>query len=292
MVTSLQEAVELEAAFDHARGGRWTSLRGGDREWLWRREAACRASARPGDPFVDAGGLEECIPTVRGVPDHGDAWTRPWRVTGDTAEISCPDFTLARRIRTEAGAIVADYRLSAEPGYAFIWAAHGLFDLSAAARLEAPTGTPTRLFPEAAGYLHRPWPDGARWIEGAWPAPHGRWLDTFGPDDGTAIGAVLRLASSGAGEVRVADGQDELQFRLESDQHPISLALWRNLGGFPVGSGYRSIGIEPMLGAVFDLADAGPGDAAIVPRCGETTWRLTIRARRHPVAAPAVRGSR
>ena len=27
--------------------------------------------------FVDAGGLEECLPTVRGRPDHGDIWSRP-----------------------------------------------------------------------------------------------------------------------------------------------------------------------------------------------------------------------
>ncbi|MEU1587333.1 hypothetical protein [Micromonospora sp. NPDC005710] len=45
---------------------------------------------------------------------------------------------------------------------------------------------------------------------------------------------------------------------------------------------YRSVGVEPMLGAAFDLADAGPGDAAVVPPTGEVAWRLTILSHRIP----------
>ena len=43
---------------------------------------------------------------------------------------------------------------------------------------------------------------------------------------------------------------------------------------------YRSIGVEPMLGAVFDLAEAGPGDAAVVPESGEIRWELVVTATR------------
>jgi hypothetical protein len=39
---------------------------------------------------------------------------------------------------------------------------------------------------------------------------------------------------------------------------------------------YRSIGIEPMVGRVFNLANAGPGDAAVVPPSGVCSWRLTV----------------
>jgi hypothetical protein len=57
---------------------------------------------------------------------------------------------------------------------------------------------------------------------------------------------------------------------------------------------YRSIGVEPMPGAVFDLATAGPGDAATVPAAvpspgnwrsaqGERQTRLNLtRDRRRP----------
>jgi hypothetical protein len=50
------------------------------------------------------------------------------------------------------------------------------------------------------------------------------------------------------------------------------------LGGFPAGRPYRSIGVEPMLGAVFDLAHAGADDAVTVPPLGSVEWRLHITA--------------
>jgi len=60
---------------------------------------------------------------------------------------------------------------------------------------------------------------------------------------------------------------------------PASVALWRNLGGFPAGRPYRSIGVEPMLGSVFDLAEARqPDDAVTVPRAGWVEWELEIGA--------------
>jgi hypothetical protein len=42
---------------DH--GGRWTSLRLGGREWLMSRDEPRRPRVAPGDPFADAGGIEE-----------------------------------------------------------------------------------------------------------------------------------------------------------------------------------------------------------------------------------------
>ena len=262
-------SVPLRVTTQPRHGGRWTSLSSGGREWLWRGEATGRDRVVPGDAFVDAGGLEECVPTVRGVPDHGEAWSRPWRSLGPgSAVVECPAFTLARRLTEEDGAVVARYRLSADPGYRFVWAAHALLDLSPAARLEAPAGTPTRIYPEPAG--------GGRPVT-AWPG--GRRLDRFGPDDGTALGAIL----VGCPDVRVADGPDSLRLRLDCPDQPCSTALWRNLRGWPSPVPYRSIGVEPMLGAVFDVAEAtvdGP-TAAVVPAAGEVEWRLTISAHRH-----------
>jgi hypothetical protein len=208
------------------------------------------------------------VPTVRGTPDHGAAWSRLWRSRPDgAATVECPGFSLTRRLRHEHGAVIADYELAADPGTRFIWAAHALLDLSPAAVIHAPAGTPTRLFPEAAG---------AGWVAGPWPDPSGLRLDTCGPVDGTALGAIL----TDCPRVRVTDGPDELQLALEVvTGQPASTALWRNLGGFPADKPYRSIGVEPMLGAVFDLADAGPADAAVVPACGRVEWRLILTAR-------------
>jgi hypothetical protein len=290
--------VALRAELDPAHGGRWTSLSGGGREWLWHRPGTARDAVSPGDAFVDAGGLEECLPTVRGLPDHGDLWPHPWQRHPDTsacgeagrhsgagdtapagggaATITRPEFTLTRTVRHRDDAVIADYTLAADPGYRFVWAAHALLDLSPAARLDAPAGTTTRLYPEAAPLLAEPWPVDRPWLEGPWPAPAGLALDRLGPDDGTALGAILTDCPT----VHVTDGADRLTLRLDCDGQPRSTALWRNLRGWPQPGPYRSIGVEPMLGAVFDLAEAGSGDAAEVPASGQITWRLTITAHR------------
>lgn len=260
--------VPLTAGSDPAHGGRWTTLSGGGREWLWQRPDPARESVMPGAPFVDAGGLEECLPTVRGTPDHGDVWSRPWRAAGPgTLVVEGPAFVLTRRITDHTGVVVADYRLAAAPGHRFIWAAHALLDLSPAARLDAPAGTPTLLYPDAGPP-----------IRGPWPTPAGLPLDRLGPDDGTATGAVLLDCPRAV----VTDGADRLTLELECAGQPRSTALWRNLRGWPAPAPYRSIGVEPMLGAAFDLAEAGPDGAAVVPAAGEVTWRLTVSAHRLP----------
>lgn len=239
----------MTVAVDHAHGGRWTSLRAGDREWLRHRPSAPRWGVRPGDAFVDAGGLEECLPTVRGEPDHGSVWSRPWSPDG---VVTTDEFSLRRTVRHVAGAVEVDYRLTTSPGYRFVWAAHALLDVSPAARLLAPSGTPTRVYSDPERLVS--WPGG---------------LDRLGPDDGTAVGAIL-----GCSAVRVDDGSS-LSFRVEADGQPTAVALWRNLRGWPEGDPYRSIGVEPMLGRVFDRAE---GDTAVVGESGVCEWRLTVSA--------------
>ncbi|MGX1544845.1 hypothetical protein [Streptomyces adustus] len=260
-VTSLP--VRVTTDMDH--GGRWPSLTAGGREWLWHRNEPRRHLVRPGDSFADAGGLEECVPTVRGLPDHGDAWSRSWQRAGDQDTVECPDFRLTRRIGERGNAVVADYTLSAEPGYRFVWAAHALLDLSTAARIDVAGPALARLYPD----------EGDRWVAGAWPTVGGVPLDRLGPDDGSAVGAVVLTS-----RVSVHDGTDTLHLSVEADGQPVAVALWRNLGGFPQEAPYRSVGVEPMLGRVFDRAAAGEGDTAVVPPSGEVAWRLTVTADR------------
>ncbi len=259
---------------DLAHGGRWSSLILGGRQWLWRRDDPQRAVVRPGDAFVDVGGIEECVPTVRGTPDHGAAWSRPWQRDGAWDAVDCGSFVLHRRITAGREHVTSEYRLRAEPGFRFLWAAHALLDLAPTSRVSLPPGAPVRLYPEAAPLLEGGWPPGARSVLGAWPEPFGIPLDRLGPDDGTAIGASV----VGCAAVRVHDGAHALTMELHLPAGlPRSIALWRNLRGFPAGAPYRSIGVEPMLGTVFDLSDAGPEDAVTVPASGEVAWVLEMR---------------
>jgi hypothetical protein len=271
--------IPLTVQVDAAHGGRWTSLRGGEREWLWHRDEPRRAHVTAGDAFADAGGLEECLPTVRGAPDHGAAWSKGWTAAdgaGLCHVVRDRHFELGRSIDVRSGTVVADYRLTAEPGFRFVWAGHALLDLGEHAVLGVGENVRARLFPEAAPYLGQPWPAGADWIEGDWPAPAGLRLDVLGPDDGSAIGAVTHGGT--VAQAIVSDGPDQLRMTVAADGQPAAVALWRNLGGFPPGAPYRSIGVEPMLGRVFDLAQAGDGDCAVTPAAGEVRWRLTITA--------------
>ena len=82
----------------------------------------------------------------------------------------------------------------------------------------------------------------------------------LGPDDGTAVCALLRQCR----EATVVDGDHALTFTWDSTSDPdlCSLLLWRNLRGWPAPSPYRSIGIEPMIGRVADLAQGEPADRA------------------------------
>ncbi|WP_377273498.1 hypothetical protein [Peterkaempfera sp. SMS 1(5)a] len=80
----------------------------------------------------------------------------------------------------------------------------------------------------------------------------------------------------------VHDGADTLHLSLEAQGQPVAVALWRNLRGFPQDAPYRSVGVEPMLGRVFDRAAAGDGDTAVVPPSGTAAWRLTVTATRRP----------
>ncbi|TMR21978.1 hypothetical protein ETD86_13200 [Nonomuraea turkmeniaca] len=253
----------IEVRVDAGHGGRWTSLRGPDgKEWLWRRHAPERARVRPGDPFVDAGGLEECFPTVAGEPDHGDVWSRPWDPDGDGLTVRGDGYRLHRAIVTDGAMLTASYVLRGTPGRRFIWAAHALLDLSYEARLQLPEGHPMDVSTDDADYTAR------------WPLADGVDMSGFGRDDGSVT--FLMLAGLDAATIR--DGASALTMRLTVANQPTAIAVWRNLGGWPQAEPYRSIGVEPMIGARAGLIRAEPGRAGIIPPDGEVRWTLRVTA--------------
>lgn len=262
---------DLRAQTDLALGGRWTSLRAGEREWLWRNPAvslAERAGARHGATFVDAGGGEECLPSVNGDParghDHGDVWCRAWvGEPRDAAVRTDAGLTLRRQLTHERGVVRADYEISGRPGERLLHAVHLLLDVSPDATLEV-AGSPavTRQdHPEPGAVTRSSWPDAA-----------GVRLDRLGPDDGTATGAVV---ASDAVEVHDGDHTLRLSWGAEPGT-PTSFILWRNLRGWPARDPYRSIGIEPMIGATTTLEGASADDVAHLGPNGTLRWWLEI----------------
>jgi hypothetical protein len=243
----------LTVEVDLVHGGRWTSLRTPEREWLWHNPdpavAAARAVVMAGAAFVDAGGVEGCLPTVRGEPDHGAVWSRAWSDGGVTAD----GFRLDRRIRSD-GTLTVDYTITGPPHAPFVHAVHALLDVSPAARLDAPGARTAHLIDQDTVV---PWPAG---------------LDLLGPDDGTATAAVL----PGCAAVTVVDGPDALAFTWRAE--PCSLLLWRNLRGWPDEAPYRSIGIEPMVGTAAALHDPAPGRPAQLGPDGVLGWQLRLAA--------------
>lgn len=265
MNSVLWRPVPLSVRIDPVLGGRWTSLRSFEREWLWTNPDPEIGSARrwvlPGAAFVDAGGAEECFPTIRGKPDHGDAWTRTWSTNGAMNTVDIPEVgRLTQRISGD-NPVVVDYEVTGRPGTPFLHALHTLLDVSSTARLTMP-GSP-RITVLDVEDPERDWPSG---------------LDTLGPGDGTAICALV----PGCHEVEVVDGEYVLRFAWDSEDAPelCSLLLWRNLGGWPEQRPYRSIGVEPMVGRAADLSTADPNACAQIGPLGHFRWVLRLSCRR------------
>jgi hypothetical protein len=253
----------MRVEVDPVHGGRWVSLVGADgKEWLWRSHIPGRESVQQGDAFVDAGGLEECYPTIGGVPDHGDVWSQPWAEDDGGLRVVGSSYDLRREITVSGDELTARYRLLAPAGERFIWAAHALLDLSTNAFLRLPTGHPMTV----------DLPDDS--VLGEWPSLDNTDLSRFGPDDGSVMG--IRLP--GLTSAEVVDGHSRLTMTLEVDDQPCGFMIWRNLGGWPDADPYRSTGVEPMIGHRATLANAGPGQAGVVPSSGEVTWTLRMHA--------------
>lgn len=161
---------------DADHGARITSLRDpSGREWLWQRPNPDREQVRPGDRFVDVGGIEECFPTIGGEPDHGDVWTRPWTTNGDWLTTQTGPYELSRRL-IAAERVTVDYHLTGPPGSRFIWAMHALLEPVVGTVLDAAAGPCTA------------WPGHDKPVATGWPPVLDQpdW-NVLGDNDGTAM---------------------------------------------------------------------------------------------------------
>lgn len=247
MSRSSWRSVPLAVATDLEHGGRWSSLRAADREWLWtnpdRAVQALRHQVRPGDAFVDAGGVEEALPAVRGHFDHGDVWARPWtgRDGSGVSEAECSLFSVGdvvrgrvrRSLTTVGDAVEADYLINGPAGASFVHAVHALLEVSPDARIEPVGGFEAVVLDQPGAGYEQPV---------AWPAG----LDRLGPDDGTATCVLLR----GCRGVHLVDGSERLTMTWSADgSESCSLLFWRNLVGWPAPCPTGRSASSPWSGA-------------------------------------------
>lgn len=260
--------MSVSVEVDPNLGGRWTSLRDADgHEWLWTRREPRRNEVRRGSAFVDAGGVEECFPTIAGHPDHGDAWSQAWSRTGPTSlRFDGDDASLSRSVTIGKDSVLVDYALDAPGGYPFIWAFHALIRPSQNLRINVPEGE---------GMLT--WPQGYEAPARITSWPHAEPISNFGDlstDDGTACFALLPDRRT----IVVTQQNHWLAFELEVMDQPACIGLWRNLKGYAWdGSApYRSVGVEPMIGKHPHASRASSADLARVPDSGRLEWSLRL----------------
>jgi hypothetical protein len=268
-------------------GGRITSLRFGDVEWLAPPVRPHHATAVETRDWgsCDASGWDECFPNVgRGpVPwdaDHGDVWRHPtrWEVEpgGATARgvtdvrAPCRNYRFVREVTVTPTGVRVAYQVRNRGATAlpWAWAQHAML---------AADDRTSLVLPEEVAVD----------VEGV-----------FGPGPaGAAVGRVLRTGLLGprldlcemtgravklwlrdplpAWVAVVRDGA-WLAWDLAASSVP-SVGLWLNRGGWDAaGRRLDHVGVEPAFGRSDDPLRATAGRAPVAP--GETVqWRCALR---------------
>jgi galactose mutarotase-like enzyme len=301
-----------------ALGGKISSLRVGSHELL-------QAPLNPYGPISqtmafeegDAGGWDECLPSVAGctiqtdvgpatIPDHGDLWRLPWQVlsaTEDSATFRVNCFSLPLQLTRSS--ILSEtatgwrlqllYSLTNLGAYRvpWSWSAHPLFAVEAGDRIVLPQEVKTlRLETSADSRL------GSSGDLVSWPLA--KLSDGTQADLTTAqsidSGAADKLfAGPFESKQEIACALERrgiglrLTVRFEPSLTPY-LGLWLCYGGWPDGPGVKQIcvALEPATAPVDSLEQNGPWSRWLDP--GETfTWPMELHIER--ISHDGVNGS-
>jgi len=194
------------------------------------------------------------------LPDHGELWSRPWRVDDHgpdrlTLSLRVPRgpyrFRRALRLAPAAARLELDYAVEneGERPLDFTWCLHALCALEAGMQLELPDGAALRVpDPREAGFA---------------PRATKRF---YGP------------LERGRVALRAATGRESLRISFDPAQIPF-LGLWLNFGGWSGAGGapYWNAGLEPSIGDADSLDDAcARGTAARLEPGARRSWRVAI----------------
>ena len=242
------------------------------REWMWHPEGGLKLYRNgAADDFSTSplAGLDECLPTIgpcvwqkRKLADHGEVWSKAWRVDQAAWEfgvlktsirLDISPFDFQRTIALREDMIEFSYRLNShsEAEEHFLWAMHPLLRLRPGDRLVLPPSTRALL-------------DGQAWVDAVdLGVPPGRCSKTYsGP---------LTEGFAGIHNLKTAD---RIDFEWSPSENN-TLGLWLNCGGW---HGHSHFAIEPTNGA-----DDRLDYAATRKRCGRlaaagtATWQVGLR---------------
>lgn len=299
-----------------ALGGRLTAMELGGRQWLWQSDVIPLAPASDGASYLetgDAGGFDECFPTVAPcrvpgwvrtfggieLPDHGELWSRTPELVVRTAPegqqaivawrgIRLP-YRFERAVRVAPdGSVRTDYRLTNDGGerLPFLWAAHPMFPLTEATRLVLPDGDRLRVHARHQIEL------GEARSEHRWPYVRGsgKAHDFAEPWTVAKRYACKLFVDLTEGHVTLREGEHELVASFETADVP-HVGIWINKRGwtpFRREEPYLNLGLFPGIGAPDALSEA-LGDwksAAWVEPGADRRWSVTWRARAVPRLDP------
>ena len=289
----------LFAAITPALGGQIVSLR--DRaghEYLAQSPVERRSGLPLSSGYLEGGlgGIDDCLPAIAAgpypsgkwagwpIPDHGELWQRPWRVTQRNESMlalaidgSHLPYTIERTARMRADGLETEYRLHnrGEEALVFVWAAHALLSPSRGAQIEI--GSHTQVTTDGAccagiePYSRLPYPEillqGKRLDLRRWDSlPPGFFVKVFAPlRSGEPVAVHHPTWGTTLEIVTVASTQ-------------LHIGLWLNKGGVSLQTPVEHLALEPTFGSADALDRALAGGSALQVAAGETvSWVVEYR---------------
>lgn len=311
---------DASAVLVPALGGKVRDMMLGGRQWLWHNPQVPFALPKGGaryDVSRDAGGFDECFPTVgrcrlpswvegarrAKLPAHGELWAQPPDVAIETDEdgqsATCTwngaalPYRFTRRITVRPeGWVAFDYSATntGEHRIPFLWSSHPVFPLTPNTRLFLPEGARTRLWWQRGVDFGKPG------TEHRWPRlrSHGKIVDLSRPFSAPGADYACKLfVELPRREVLIAVGEGDSRLEIVLHGREIPTVGVSIVSGSTAGRGeWRSslpfakkarrtytVSIEPCLGAPESLTDAlGVWDNAHWLEPGGTArWGMTWR---------------
>ena len=264
------ESPELRIGVASAFGARVVELRNlrTGRDWMAPGNRGCDAAEGAVYGGAQAGGWDECFPTVsandevdpawnRRLRDHGDLWGRPWQVHRDgnriEATFSGGNFSFSRTITLVGSAVDVAYSVEnrGDRALPYLWSQHGVLAVGPRDRLHI-AGLDAPLSVTFCEHQGLPLKVG----QATWPHAPGVLGDLRTLRTSEARLAVKMYgAVSGRFEAAVGRPDDYLCFEWSQRDAPF-VGLWLNFGGWPSEAPVYHIAIEPTSAPADHLAGA------------------------------------